>query len=66
MLLSLSPVPRGSGLFWQKLEVHQKHLNRLNKPPIKSIQSPDGDTIYFIPISHQPAFEHLLLKDQNI
>ncbi|KAK1388566.1 hypothetical protein POM88_016744 [Heracleum sosnowskyi] len=49
----------------EKLEV-QKHLNRLNKPPIKSIQSPDGDTIDCIPISHQPAFDHPFLKDHKI
>ncbi|KAL1831984.1 hypothetical protein ACET3Z_001635 [Daucus carota] len=60
-----SRVPRGTGLSRQKLEV-QKHLNRLNKPPIKSIQSPDGDTIDCIPISHQPAFDHPFLKDHKI
>ncbi|XP_024928618.1 protein neprosin isoform X2 [Ziziphus jujuba] len=49
----------------QKLEV-QKHLNRLNKPAVKSIKSPDGDVIDCIHISHQPAFDHPYLKDHKI
>ncbi|KAF4351493.1 hypothetical protein F8388_024825 [Cannabis sativa] len=49
----------------QKLEV-QKHLNRLNKPAVKSIESPDGDIIDCVHISHQPAFDHPFLKDHKI
>ncbi|KAL8529030.1 hypothetical protein ACS0TY_006482 [Phlomoides rotata] len=49
----------------QKLEV-QKHLKRLNKPPIKTIKSPDGDIIDCVHISHQPAFDHPFLKDHKI
>ncbi|XP_052194924.1 uncharacterized protein LOC127802885 [Diospyros lotus] len=49
----------------QKLEIH-KHLKRLNKPPVKSIQSPDGDTIDCVHISHQPAFDHPFLKNHSI
>ncbi|CAL5214282.1 unnamed protein product [Lathyrus oleraceus] len=49
----------------QKLEVN-KHLNRLNKPPTKTIQSPDGDTIDCVPVSKQPAFDHPFLKDHKI
>ncbi|KAA8520314.1 hypothetical protein F0562_014570 [Nyssa sinensis] len=49
----------------QNLEV-QQYLNRLNKPPLKSIQSPDGDIIDCVHISHQPAFEHPLLKNHTI
>ncbi|PSS24531.1 Formate dehydrogenase subunit alpha like [Actinidia chinensis var. chinensis] len=49
----------------QNFEVN-KHLNRLNKPPIKSIKSPDGDVIDCVHISHQPAFDHPLLKNHTI
>ncbi|PON64154.1 hypothetical protein PanWU01x14_126760 [Parasponia andersonii] len=49
----------------QKLEV-QKHLNRLNKPSVKSIKSPDGDIIDCVDISQQPAFDHPYLKDHKI
>ncbi|CAA0828994.1 Protein of Unknown Function (DUF239 [Striga hermonthica] len=49
----------------QKLEV-QKHLKRLNKPPVKTIKSPDGDIIDCVPISHQPALDHPFLKDHKI
>lgn len=49
----------------QELKV-QKHLEKLNKPPIKSIQSPDEDIIDCIHISHQPAFDHPFLKDHKI
>ncbi|KAL0436109.1 UNVERIFIED_CONTAM: hypothetical protein Sradi_0318800 [Sesamum radiatum] len=51
----------------QKLQLQlQKHLKRLNKPPIKTIQSPDGDIIDCVHISHQPAFDHPFLKDHKI
>ncbi|KAJ0806624.1 putative neprosin activation peptide [Helianthus annuus] len=49
----------------QKLQVH-KHLKRLNKKPVKSIESPDGDIIDCVHISHQPAFDHPFLKDHKI
>ncbi|WCJ28804.1 hypothetical protein M5689_010476 [Euphorbia peplus] len=49
----------------QKFEV-EKHLNRLNKPGVKSIESPDGDTIDCVPITQQPAFDHPFLKDHKI
>ncbi|EPS73115.1 hypothetical protein M569_01641, partial [Genlisea aurea] len=44
----------------------QKHLRRLNKPPIKTIQSPDGDIIDCVHVSHQPAFDHPFLRDHKI
>uniref|UniRef100_A0A0A9CIY6 Neprosin activation peptide domain-containing protein n=1 Tax=Arundo donax TaxID=35708 RepID=A0A0A9CIY6_ARUDO len=43
-----------------------RHLKRLNKPPVKSIESPDGDIIDCVHISHQPAFDHPLLKNHTI
>uniref|UniRef100_A0A2P2KGH7 Uncharacterized protein MANES_03G087500 n=1 Tax=Rhizophora mucronata TaxID=61149 RepID=A0A2P2KGH7_RHIMU len=49
----------------QKLEV-QKHLNRLNKPAVKTIQSPDGDMIDCVRMANQPAFDHPFLKDHKI
>lgn len=41
-------------------------LRRLNKPPLASIQSPDGDVIDCVHISKQPAFDHPLLKNHTI
>uniref|UniRef100_A0A1D1XM04 3-methyl-2-oxobutanoate hydroxymethyltransferase n=1 Tax=Anthurium amnicola TaxID=1678845 RepID=A0A1D1XM04_9ARAE len=49
----------------QTLEV-RRHLKRLNKPAVKSIQSPDGDVIDCVHVSHQPAFDHPLLKNYTI
>ncbi|KAG6790912.1 protein neprosin [Populus alba] len=63
-LVSLSSAARLS-VSRQKLEV-QKHLDRLNKPAVKSIESPDGDTIDCVHMSHQPAFDHPYLKDHKI
>ncbi|XP_061353950.1 protein neprosin-like isoform X1 [Gastrolobium bilobum] len=55
----------GSGSSSQKLEV-QKHLKNLNRPPVKSIKSPDGDIIDCVHVSHQPAFDHPDLKSHKI
>lgn len=44
----------------------KKHLKHLNKPSIKIIQSPDGDIIDCVHISHQPAFDHPFLKNHTI
>ncbi|OMO61398.1 hypothetical protein CCACVL1_23547 [Corchorus capsularis] len=63
-LISLSCAARLS-VEKQKLQV-QKHLNRLNKPAVKTIESPDGDIIDCVHISHQPAFDHPYLKDHKI
>ncbi|KAB8102097.1 hypothetical protein EE612_033330 [Oryza sativa] len=41
-------------------------LKRLNKPPLATIQSPDGDIIDCVHISRQPAFDHPLLRDHTI
>ncbi|KAK9069846.1 hypothetical protein SSX86_010242 [Deinandra increscens subsp. villosa] len=43
-----------------------KHLNGLNKHPVKSIKSSDGDIIDCIHILHQPAFDNPLLKNHTI
>ncbi|KAL4198477.1 hypothetical protein AMTRI_Chr03g46090 [Amborella trichopoda] len=49
----------------QRFEV-QKHLRRLNKPPVQTIKSPDGDTIDCVRTHHQPAFDHPFLKNHTI
>ncbi|CAH9050940.1 unnamed protein product [Cuscuta europaea] len=49
----------------RELHVHN-HLKRLNKSPVKSIESPDGDIIDCVHISKQPAFDHPFLKDHKI
>ncbi|CAM0908626.1 unnamed protein product [Alopecurus aequalis] len=41
-------------------------LRRLNKPPLATIQSPDGDVIDCVHISKQPAFDHPLLRNHTI
>ncbi|MCO5593228.1 hypothetical protein L7F22_047235 [Adiantum nelumboides] len=44
----------------------RQHLNRLNRPAIRTIESPDGDKIDCVLISQQPALDHPLLKDHKI
>ncbi|TVU26695.1 hypothetical protein EJB05_29251, partial [Eragrostis curvula] len=44
----------------------QSLLRRLNKPPVASIQSPDGDIIDCVHISKQPAFDDPFLKNHTI
>ncbi|KAJ6754357.1 PROTEIN putative (DUF239)-RELATED-RELATED [Salix purpurea] len=41
-------------------------LKRLNKPPVKTIKSPDGDIIDCVDIAHQPAFDHPLVRNHTI
>ncbi|KAI5419206.1 uncharacterized protein LOC127135414 [Lathyrus oleraceus] len=40
-------------------------LKQLNKPAVKTIQSPDGDIIDCVLTHQQPAFDHPLLKGQK-
>ncbi|XP_027106705.2 protein neprosin [Coffea arabica] len=49
----------------QKLE-GKRILSESRRNPVKSIKSPDGDIIDCIHIAHQPAFDHLLLKNHTI
>ncbi|KAL7148713.1 hypothetical protein ABFS83_06G197400 [Erythranthe nasuta] len=44
----------------------QKHLHNINKPPLFTIQSPDGDVIDCVHKTKQPAFDHPLLKFHKI
>nr|CAD1840404.1 unnamed protein product [Ananas comosus var. bracteatus] len=64
-LILLSRAEARLGTTRQRLEVH-RHLRRLNKPAVKSIQSPDGDIIDCVHISHQPAFDHPFLQNHTI
>ncbi|XAR65814.1 hypothetical protein NMG60_11011764 [Bertholletia excelsa] len=44
----------------------QKHLNKINKPPVLTIESPDGDIIDCVHKKKQPALDHPLLKNHKI
>uniref|UniRef100_A0A0E0E1X1 Neprosin PEP catalytic domain-containing protein n=1 Tax=Oryza meridionalis TaxID=40149 RepID=A0A0E0E1X1_9ORYZ len=41
-------------------------LKKINKPSLKTIQSPDGDLIDCVPSHLQPAFDHPKLKGQKL
>ncbi|KAK9052732.1 hypothetical protein SSX86_029362 [Deinandra increscens subsp. villosa] len=45
-----------------KMRSIRTHLLNINKPSVKSIQSPDGDIIDCVMVHHQPAFDHPVLK----
>ncbi|KAH0460781.1 hypothetical protein IEQ34_008356 [Dendrobium chrysotoxum] len=49
----------------RKLET-KRHLDKLNKPAVKSIKSPDGDIIDCVNVSHQPSFDHPLFRNHTI
>ncbi|XP_010420609.1 PREDICTED: uncharacterized protein LOC104706154 [Camelina sativa] len=49
-----------------RLERIQKHLNKINKPPVFTIQSPDGDVIDCVHKRKQPALDHPLLQHHKI
>ncbi|KAL3501153.1 hypothetical protein ACH5RR_035602 [Cinchona calisaya] len=49
----------------QKLKMIRAHLMKINKPALKTIQSPDGDTIDCVLSHHQPAFDHPKLKGKK-
>ncbi|XP_047974822.1 uncharacterized protein LOC125217039 [Salvia hispanica] len=44
----------------------QRHLDKINKPPVLTIQSPDGDIIDCVHKKRQPALDHPLLKHHKI
>uniref|UniRef100_A0A7N0TXN6 Neprosin PEP catalytic domain-containing protein n=1 Tax=Kalanchoe fedtschenkoi TaxID=63787 RepID=A0A7N0TXN6_KALFE len=44
----------------------RNHLKKLNKRPVKSIKSPDGDVIDCVPVEKQLAFDHPLLLNHKI
>ncbi|KAI4340709.1 hypothetical protein MLD38_025519 [Melastoma candidum] len=45
--------------------IARTRLESLNKPAVKTIQSPDGDIIDCVHSHRQPAFDHPLLKGQK-
>ncbi|WOG88745.1 hypothetical protein DCAR_0207980 [Daucus carota subsp. sativus] len=49
----------------QRLKLIKAHLKKINKPSVKTIQSPDGDSIECVPTHQQPAFDHPHLKGQK-
>ncbi|MCL7036387.1 hypothetical protein MKW94_021042, partial [Papaver nudicaule] len=49
----------------QKLKAIQAHLRKVNKPAIKTIESPDGDLIDCVITHEQPAFDHPNLIGQK-
>ncbi|KAK8933633.1 hypothetical protein KSP39_PZI015370 [Platanthera zijinensis] len=59
-----APISAGGDLR-QRMAV-RRHLRRINKPAVKSIQSPDGDIIDCVHIARQPAFDHPYLKNHTI
>lgn len=44
----------------------QRHIDKINKPSVLTIQSPDGDIIDCVHRRKQPAFDHPLLKNHKI
>ncbi|XP_042052395.1 uncharacterized protein LOC121797755 [Salvia splendens] len=49
----------------KKMKLVRAHLVKINKPSVKTIQSPDGDIIDCVPTDKQPAFDHPKLKGQK-
>ncbi|WVZ01002.1 hypothetical protein V8G54_027071 [Vigna mungo] len=64
-LLMLVVVPSAFADSSQKLEV-QRQLKNLNRPPVRSIKSPDGDIIDCVHVLQQPALDHPDLKNHKI
>ncbi|KAI3501787.1 hypothetical protein L1887_29811 [Cichorium endivia] len=46
----------------KKMRLIRTHLMKINKPSVKTIQSPDGDVMDCVLVHHQPAFDHPVLK----
>ncbi|XP_011038451.1 PREDICTED: uncharacterized protein LOC105135329 [Populus euphratica] len=49
-----------------RLERIQRHLDKINKPPVMAIESPDGDIIDCVHKRKQPALDHPLLRNHKI
>ncbi|KAL3835593.1 hypothetical protein ACJIZ3_010329 [Penstemon smallii] len=49
----------------KKLKFIRDHLMKINKPSVKTFQSPDGDIIDCVLSHKQPAFDHPQLKGQK-
>ncbi|XP_065007033.1 protein neprosin-like isoform X1 [Musa acuminata AAA Group] len=49
-----------------KLARIERRLDKINKPAVRTIESPDGDIIDCVPRHKQPALDHPLLKNHKI
>ncbi|XP_072993777.1 protein neprosin-like [Typha latifolia] len=49
-----------------ELEEIKQYLEKINKPALNSIQSPDGDIIDCVPVDKQPALDNPLLRNHTI
>uniref|UniRef100_A0A2P2J5R3 Neprosin PEP catalytic domain-containing protein n=1 Tax=Rhizophora mucronata TaxID=61149 RepID=A0A2P2J5R3_RHIMU len=49
-----------------RLKRIQRHLEKINKPAVMTIESPDGDIIDCVLRRKQPALDHPLLKNHKI
>ncbi|KAK7337970.1 hypothetical protein VNO77_18564 [Canavalia gladiata] len=49
-----------------RLQRIHRHLDKINKPPVLTIESPDGDLIDCVHKRKQPALDHPLLKNHKI
>ncbi|KAL6969422.1 hypothetical protein U1Q18_029134 [Sarracenia purpurea var. burkii] len=49
----------------QRLKMIRARLKKINKPSVKTIQSPDGDLIDCVVSDQQPAFDHPQLKGEK-
>ncbi|WVZ91594.1 hypothetical protein U9M48_037744 [Paspalum notatum var. saurae] len=62
-----SPVSVSVSVSPRRMARIQSHLERINKPPVRSIQSVDGDTIDCVAAHEQHGLEHpLLFKTHSI
>ncbi|RVX11357.1 hypothetical protein CK203_019690 [Vitis vinifera] len=61
--LEYSKDKQPSGLTLERI---QKHSNKINKPTVMTIESPDGDIIDCIDKWKQPTFDHPLLKNHKL
>ncbi|PUZ44567.1 hypothetical protein GQ55_8G114000 [Panicum hallii var. hallii] len=55
-----------AGVSEQDLRQVRSFLKRVNKAPLRSVKSPDGDIFDCVPVSKQPAFDNPLLKNHTI
>ncbi|KAF5441974.1 hypothetical protein F2P56_037068 [Juglans regia] len=49
-----------------RLERIKRHLHKINKPAVMTIESPDGDIVDCVHKRKQPALDHPLLKNHKI
>ncbi|KAG2693895.1 hypothetical protein I3843_08G111800 [Carya illinoinensis] len=49
-----------------RLERIKRHLDKINKPAVMTIESPDGDIVDCVHKRKQPALDHPLLKNHKI